>query len=304
MAVFFQRKIYIGFLLLSYVNVVLSASDEQAVEDHTSAGTPPSIGNFSLPDSQQPGPLISFGQTLIDRNQLQLSFDTLSSYHIGGAFDNLNATLTYGISDTTSLYFNYPIKADTQTRHYRKTSLIDTTLQLEHSIYTAGNTRHQDQATIVGAVSLPTGTENEEEIASGYGAPTYFLGTTYNRTYVDWQLFASPGYLLTTASNHARLGSQFLYQAGIGHSLLYTSGQSLLFGLVEMDGQYTQKDSIRGEYKPNTGGNLILLTPSILFSSQRLMAQVGYGIPVVQDLNGHQKKLSYLIAANITYTVS
>lgn len=304
MAVLFHKGVLIGLLLWGCSSLLFADADEQAVADHTSVGTPPSIGNFSLADSQQPGPLLSFGQTIIDRNQVQLSFDTVSPYHIGGSFDNLNASLTYGISDATALYFNYPIKSDPQIRTYRKSNLIDVTLQLEHAFYTSGDTHYQDQATFVGGLSLPTEPSGREGISRGYGAPTYFVGTTYTRTYVDWQMFVSPGAQITTASNHARLGSQYLYEAGIGHSILYTSGQSLLFGLLEMDGQYTDKDQVFGVQKPNTGGNMILLTPSILFSTSRLMIQVGYGYPVLQDLNGHQKHLDYLIAGNLIWTLS
>ncbi len=126
---------------------------------------------------------------------------------------------------------------------------------------------------------------------------------TYNRTYVDWLGFVSPGVLLTTSSNNVRLGSQFLYQAGIGRNIFAVSGQSILFGLLEFDGQYTEKEQLLGRDNPNSGGNVISLIPSISFSTKNTMTQVGVGFPIIQALYGNQKKMNYFIEANFAWTI-
>lgn len=41
------------------------------VSSSESQNEPPNLGNFALPTSQQPGPFFSFGQSLIDKNQIQ-----------------------------------------------------------------------------------------------------------------------------------------------------------------------------------------------------------------------------------------
>ena len=302
-----QKHSEIFILFVSCFSQLLFAStDEQAAVDDTQVRSPPSNGNFALRGSQQPGPLLSFGQTIIGRNQLQLYLDTFSPYHVGGAFDSLNGSLTYGITDSTSLYINYPIKSNSETRVFRSSSLSDVTLQLEHAFYTVGNTKYQDQATIVGSITLPiqNDTTSRSPRAQGFGSPTYFLGTTYNRTYLDWLGFVSPGVLFTTTSEHIRLGSQYLYQAGLEHTIIAISKQSILFGLLELDGQYTEKDLVRKYYLPNTGGNFVAMTPSLGFSTQRSIAQVGIGFPVVQNLNGNQTKIRYFIAANFSWTIT
>jgi hypothetical protein len=286
----------------SFTTLAFAFSDEQAETEGDSAGSPPSIGNFALPSPQQPGPLLSFGQTLIGKNYLQLSLDTFSPYQLGGSFDSVNAAMIYGITDSTALYFSYPIVADAQTRVHRTSGLRDITLQLEHGIYTAGNIRHQDQATVVGAMTLPLQDANSLQTV-GYGSPTFFMGTTYNRTYVDWLGFVSPGVLITTTSNHIRLGSQYMYQAGIGRNIVAVTDKSMVFGLLELDGQYTEKDQIFGFANPNSGGNIITLTPSLWLSSKRFIAQVGVGFPIVQNLNGNQPTLDYFIATSLSWTV-
>ena len=295
---------YCFFICFVYLfgmsGLVFAATDDK--------GTPPSIGNFALSDSQQPGPFLSFGQTLIGRSHLQLSFATFSPFHITGPFDNENAALTYGITDDTSLYFNYPIVTDSRSRlhafHGSSSGLRNISLQLEQAIWSVENTQYQTQTTILGAISLPTQEIDTVKITRGYAAPSYFLGTTYTRTYVDWMGFVSPGVDLTSTSNHVRLGSQFLYQAGLGRNIVAVSHQSMLFVLLELDGQYTEKTQVLGFDNPNSGGNVIALTPSLMLATQSTMTQVGVGFPLVQNLYGNQKKMDYFIAAQFTWTVA
>ena len=282
--------------------------DDLAVLDGNDKWPPPKVGNFALPGSQQPGPFVSFGQTLIGRNYLQLTFSTYSPYRdISGPFDTLNASLTYGVTDNTSLYFNFPVSADRQAgsraSHNFSLGLRDISLQLEQAIYTAGNKRYQDQITIVGALLLPINDVTNVNIPEGYSPPSYFFGTTYNRTYVDWFGFVSPGFLFSTSHDGLRLGSQYMYQAGIGRNIFFVGEQSSLFGLLELDGNYTEKNRGFGADFADSGGNVITLTPSLTLSTQTLMVQVGIGFPVVQNLYGSQNKMDYFIASNIVWTI-
>lgn len=290
-----------GLLLLP--SLMFAATDEQAVVDDESEGSPPNIGNFALPGPQQPGPFLSFGQTLIGRNYLQVSLDTYSPFPVGGAFDKVNATMTYGITDSTSLYFNYPIEADVVTRTHRMTGLLNIVVQLEQAVYTVGNKRYQDQGTIVGALTVPMNEVTTNRFQQGYDAPAYFLGGTFNRTYVDWLGFVSPGVQITSTSKHIRLGSQVLYQAGLGRDIFSVSDKSILFGLLEVDGQYTQRDRVFGHELPNTGGNVVSVIPSLWLSTQNLIVQAGIGFPVVQNLYGNQTKMDYFIAGNVSWTI-
>lgn len=294
---------FVVFVLLLLVcdEFVFATTDEV----DSGADSPPNVGNFALPGPQQPGPLISFGQNLIGRNHLQVYLGSFSPYHaITPPFNNSNASMVYGFTDTTSLFFNFPLSGDSKSRSIRTTSIEDITLQLEHAFFTAGNQQFEEQATIVGALTVPMSEATTTKYPKGFGSPTYFLGTTYNRTYVDWLFFASPGFLLTTTTNHIRLGSQGLYQAGIGHTILSVTDKSILFGLLEFDGQYTTKDQVFGKGLADTGGNVIAITPSVSFAMQEFIAQVGVGFPVVQNLNGNQKKTAYFIAALLTWTIA
>ncbi len=232
----------------------------------------------------------------------------INSYNVapaGGTIDNLNTTLIYGLTDNSALYFNIPFKSDYQTRNNYHLGLDDLTVQLEHAFYNTENARYQDEATWIGAITIPTETSestNKQGIPTSYGAPTYFGGLTYNRTYVDWLGFVSPGYLLTTTGDHLRLGSQFFYQAGIGRNILGITDRVVVIGLLEFNGQYTKQDTMYGQSLPNTGGNVVTLTPSLWLSTQKMILQVGLSLPVAQTLNGTQTPMDYAFTGDFVWT--
>lgn len=285
---------------LFYSIGIFAANDENAVQTGQSIGTPPKIGNFALPTPQQPGPLLAFGQTLIGRNQLQLVYSTYSPYHVTGAFRNMNASLTYGFTDETSVFFNVPVASNLDIPPMFK----DATLQLEHSIWAAGNEKYQAQTSVVAAMTLPIQELKLTDEIEGYRSPVYFLGGTYTLTYIDWFFFTSPGYWQTTTSHHVKIGSQWLYQAGIGHNICSVTDQSMLSFLLEMDGQYDARTQVFRTPLDNTGGNIVTLAPGFILAFRHLMVQVGVGLPVSQHLNGDQTKTDYFIAANFTWTVT
>lgn len=70
--------------------------------------------------------------------------------------------------------------------------------------------------------------------------------------------------------------------------------------MVEFDGTYTEKDKVHGTTDPNSGGNIILLTPSIWLSSARWILQLGISLPIMQQMNGTNPKVRY----SIPYTLS
>ncbi len=288
----FNHVLLVFNLLLS--NCLFAASDDVAELTGRSSAAPPSIGNFALPSSQQPGALISFGQTLVDKNQLQLYYSTFSPYHIVGPFRNMNASAAFGVSDVTALFFNYPVALDYGPTPLPGLAPKEITLQLEHAFYASGNVKYQEQATVVGAALVPL---------DDTGAMEYFLGATYNRTYTDWMMFVSPGILVTTSSQHVQPGGQYLYQAGIGHNILSVTDKSMLFALLELDGTYSDKSKFFGRKIFNSGGNVVALTPSLSFSTRHLIAQVGVGFPIVQHLTADQVPLDYFIAATFNLTI-
>jgi hypothetical protein len=259
------------------------------------------FGNFSLPTSQQPGPLASFGQNILDKGQTQI-------FLFADAFIGKNSYLTdifpsvlYGITNDLYFFFNVPFSPGNKDRDNHSSGLEDIFAQLEYTFYLKKTSHTVDQATIVANVTFPSGSISKIP-PTGFGSNSFFIGATFNHMEINWFFFTSPGAILTTSKHGTKFGNQFLYEFGIGRNISSPSGWIFAW-MVELDGLYSWKNKFHGITDPNSGGNIIYITPSIWISSKRLILQFGPGYPIVQHLFGNQSKkfLSFDFNLGITF---
>lgn len=260
----------------------------------------PALGNFSLPPSQQPGPLVSFGENVIDKGLVQLylfadAFIGKNSYSI-----DLVPGILYGITDRFSFFFNLPFAPRDKDGKHHSSGMEDIFAQFEYAFYLKNDSHSATQATIVADVFFPTGSSTKNP-PTGFGSTSFFVGATFNRTLIDWFFFTSPGAVLTTEKHETQFGNQLLYQFGLGRYIPSPTGW-IFAGMVEFTGQYSWKDKIKGRTDPDSGGNVIYITPSIWISSKKIILQFGAGYPLVQNLFGHQSKKLLSLDFNFGYT--
>lgn len=284
------------FLLPIFLSIAFCpfarGNDEQGNESNK--------GNFALPLSQQPGPLVSFGENIIEKGQTQffLFGRNLQGKHLCAR--EVMPGILYEMTDNSSIFLNAPIALSNKDKTNRSHGWEDLFVQLEDALYTKESSTSFDQATIVGNMSFPTGSSTKKP-PTGAGAPTFFIGGTFNHMTPDWLVFTSHGITVPTPHNGTRFGDRFLYQFGFGRNIP-SPKEWIYTGLVEFDGEYAWKDKIRGIRDPNSGGNEIFITPSIWISSKKLIVQFGIGFPVVQHLFGIQRKSNFSVVFNLGYT--
>ncbi len=281
-----MKKLFFSLMMVSFS---IYAKDEQC-----------NVGNFSVPFSQQPGPLISFGENIIDRNQVQLFL--FGDDFIGKEkhFIDLVPGILYGITDDLSVFFNVPIAASDKENGHRSSGFEDLFLQFEYAIYLRNSSCFSETVTIVANASFPTGSSHKDP-PTGFGAMGYFIGATYNRTWTKWFLFTSYGATFPTAHHRTKFGNSYLYQFGLGRNIADSKGWIIAW-MVEVDGTFSERNKFDGSKDPNSGGNVIYLTPSLWASSKDWILQLGAGYAVQQNLFGHQKRDEYLIAFNFGRT--
>lgn len=258
------------------------------------------IGNFALPLSQQPGPLIGFGENIIARNQIQVFL--FGDDYIGQKkhFVDLIPGILYGITDSFSLFFNVPVAASYKQNQNHSSGFEDLFLQFEYAIYTKEASCFSDQATIVVNASFPTGSSSKTP-STGFGAVSYFIGATYNRTWVKWYCFTSYGAQLPMSHHGTQFGNQYLYQFGFGRNIANAGGWILAW-MVEIDGTFSERSRIKGSLDPNSGGNVVYITPSFWASSEDWIIQLGLGYAVQQNLFGNQTDDEALVSFNFGRT--
>jgi len=246
------------------------------------------------------GPLLSFGQNILPKDKIQ--FAVFADYFQGSKqhFADLSPSVLYGISDDFSLMLSAPIAVSYQQGNQHTNGLEDAALEGEYAFYSKKTAEYSDQATVVAGLAVPSGSVNKKP-PTGFGAMSYFLGLTVNRSYRDWFAFLSPGATLTTTHDRTRYGNEYLYQLGIGHNISHIKSEWLLAALLELNGKFSVKNLIQGVKDQNSGGNVVFATPSLSLSNKNLIAQLGVGVPVSQHLFGNQTKTRYLLAANFSW---
>jgi len=263
---------------------------------------PPSIGNFALPFSQQPGPLVSMGENILDKNLVQLYVYADTFQGAAQHTTDIIPAALIALRDDFSVFYNVPYAVSYQMDANHSSGFEDLILQFEYAYYTNKTSTLIEQATLIANITGPTGS-TQKQPPTGAGSPTFLLGATVNRTYADWFFFASDGVVLTTARAGTKTGNNFLYQAGFGRNILSIEKSFILAWMLEIDGQYSNKNTVEHTIDPNSGGNVITVTPSLWISTQKLICQLGFGLPAVQHLFGDQNKNHYSLIANFGWTL-
>ncbi|MBS0607458.1 MAG: hypothetical protein JSR57_10960 [Verrucomicrobia bacterium] len=261
---------------------------------------PCTTGNFALPGSQQPGAFISFGQNILDQNQVQVYLDGIDLIGKHQNFYLMETGVIYGITDRFSALLAIPYAVRFKEGHERSSGLADIALQLEYAVFTKEFACSCHEVTIVANASFPTGSTHKSP-PTGFSSVGYFIGTTYSYTGPYWLAFTSYGAEFPTTHHGTKFGNAYLYQFGFGRNITNTKNWVLAW-VVEFDGTFEERSKVKGVTDPDSGGNLIYLTPSFSASSKDWIFQFGFGFAIQQNLFGHQNRNKYLAAFTIERT--
>ena len=290
-----------GIRLLKALLLLLTTV--QQVQASTSTiSEPPPIGNFSLPVSQQPAPLYSFGQNIINKGTAQLFLTPDGARSSTSHYSELSASFLYALSDEASLLFTAPYLLNNTDERVHSSGYSDTDIQGEYAFYNDSKSDHTTQATVLGGITFPTG-DLHKIPPTGYGCPTYFIGGTYNLMFVNWLWFASAGVQPAADTEHIHYKTQSFYQSGVGRVLSSQSKEYIFLGLLELDGQTNGANRVLRFTRPGTSGNILYATPSLWFSTKNLIFQLGISLPVTQHTSGSQSKTDYYASGILGWTI-
>jgi hypothetical protein len=282
--------------------------DKDSDDDKKKDSEPKTIkaGNLALSASQQPGPLISFGENVVDKGTLQFEF--FGDYYFGHNKHMIDAvpSILYGITDDLSIFYNVPVAVSYKDGPDKSAGLEDIFVQLEYAFYDKEEETYVQSATVVAYFSYPTGSATKTP-PTGFGTPSFFFGTTWNHTEIDWFAFTSYGGTIGGTRQGTRIGNIYLYEFGYGRNIYNivdcTDETEWIFAwMIEVDGVFSERNRIHNVTNPDSGGNVIYVTPSLWLSSKHWIIQVGCGFVAYQHLNGSQNKNHGLAAIEIEYT--
>lgn len=250
----------------------------------------PKIGNFVLPSSQAPGPLIGFGQTVVDPGTFYLFCYPFLVRGPKTKIDTTILTASWTPVNHFAVTLNIPIAIKSTIDGVHTSGVGDITFDAEYLYHFTGTERSWTSCTLFGSMSFPTGVKDVS-----LGSPAYFLGGTASYMNAEWYAFVDAGATLTTCLHGTQYGNNILYQGGFGRNFDIPLKNWIFLWLVECDGVTSQSDTIKGMRDPNSGGTVLSITPSLWISNAFTIMQFGVTIPVVQHLRGTQDKISYIL---------
>ena len=69
--------------------------------------------------------------------------------------------------------------------------------------------------------------------------------------------------------------------------------------VLELNGEWQAKQDVAGETDPNSGGNVVFLSPGLRLASNNWSGFATVGIPIVNDLNGLQSEPTYRLFGGV-----
>jgi hypothetical protein len=110
------------------------------------------------------------------------------------------------------------------------------------------------------------------------------------------------GFLYSFATEGAQdtdLGDFLDYGAALSYRAL--NGKMRWDLIMEANGKWQQRQEIGGVEDPNSGGNIIYLSPGTRLCWKRLSLYLSLGFPILQDLNGVQTDVGFRILKGIGF---
>ncbi len=253
------------------------------------------------------------------------SVDAMTSIFVGGA---------YGVTDrlTVGAHIPYVVRENIREGHEEdgepevhdhgdSTGIGDVTVLGQYRF--AGGSGGKWAAAAVLGVKAPTGETDEEdsdgqrfetEHQPGSGSWDTLFGLAAN---AHWELLSADASVLytlaTEGSQQTDLGDLLSYNLALSHRLervmhdhpagAHQGGQHehLALDLVlELNGEWRQKQSIDGESDDNSGGHTLFLSPGARLTVNETVAGfLSVGFPIAQDLEGHQHRTDFRVILGV-----
>lgn len=158
-------------------------------------------------------------------------------------------------------------------------------------------------------LELPTGDDDETDslgrlpqplqLGSGSWDPT--IGTVFSWQTFPWQLDTSLTYQLNTEANDFEFGDEarldFSFQYRLWPRELGKGVPGFLYGVIESNLIWQDKNQLSGADDPDSGGTTWFLAPGIQYVTRRTVWEAAVQVPVIQDLNGSGLGNDFIVTA-------
>lgn len=159
-------------------------------------------------------------------------------------------------------------------------------------------------------VRIPNGGLFETEFQPGSGSWDGLIGLAGTQILGQFALNASALYsIVSEGSQSTDLGDVFSYNLALSYRLgehgfhaNYIEGERNVLDLIlELNGEWRDKETIATVVDGNSGSNIIYISPGFRFAAfQQFNVAFSFGYPIVKDMNGFQVAPNYRLVGTIS----
>ena len=216
-----------------------------------------------------------------------------------GITDNLTLSITVPYAQVNNIREVHGDEPDEIHQHGDSKGIGDMTVIAQYRFL---KTDDALDAAVFGGLSIPTGKTNEKDIHGetfeaeflpGSGAWSPLFGIAATKRFGRVSFDANVQYMIRNGgTQETNLGDVFTYNAAVSYRAV--SGDLAWDLILEANGEWKEKQKVRGTWDGNSGGNMLFISPGTrLIIGRKVSAFFSFGIPVLQDLNGIQDDVDY-----------
>jgi hypothetical protein len=252
----------------------------------------------------------------VNREQLVLSRSGKDPSGAGRKLmvNTLVSVLAYGIDGKLTLFGVLPYidkklslpapGADSVKRISR--GIGDSSIFLRYTLHQNDQRGSTFRLAAFGGAKIPTGSDSDKDalgllpvpLQSGTGSWDGFGGIVTTWQTLSFQVDAQFSYTIKTQANKFQAGNEARLDGSIQYRLfpreLLSGVPAYVYGVLEANLIYRDKNTFLGQADPNSGGTTIFLAPGIQYVSRRYILEAAVQIPVLQNLNGQALENDYV----------
>lgn len=246
-------------------------------------------------------PVFSIGPETIFRGGFGFESEFSFAKRASNRESGLHYEFIYGIRENFSISGEIPYLLNKKESGESSSGIGDVTLRGKYRFFKKDKLGAQFKISIIGGAKFPSG-DSRKNPSTGTGSTDFFTGISAGYESRKWYYFATTRYRFNNKHGQKEQGDAFLYDFAFGLRPVRRSYyESDLVFLIEFNGEYKKKSRISGVADLNSGGNIMYLGPTFLWSLRNVMVKGGIQVPIVQNLNGIQTKEDFRSALSLEY---
>ncbi len=230
------------------------------------------------------------------------------------------SVLGYGISSKLAVFGVLPyvdrdldITVAGQRQNRSASGLGDLTLFGRYTVLQRDRPGRTFRVAPFAGVKAPTGKDDKSDalgrlppsVQPGSGSWDAFGGLVVTYQTLDFQLDGQLSYRANNEANNFEAGDIARLDGSLQYRLWpRTLGEGVpgfLYGIIEANLIYQDRDHVSGVDNPNSGGTTFFVTPGLQYVTKRWIVEGAVQLPVVQDLNGTALENDYIVRTGFRF---